>query len=232
MTTKVSVVFVVGFVMFLGFIKELPHTLLLSMIDQLIWLKNKAILLVAIMLIVMFIIDLPKTAKVKILVSPVDAKITLNQEVYSAGEKKIKPGDYKIKIEREGFKAQETELKISRGDQKYIYYCLTPEDNNKNWFKEHQKDDETCNQIEQALNEIEKNETMTDPIFSITPYHNDDKRYYIDSILNQDNSITNKIKPLSCKADFKKILKQNALNFLKANKIDLDKYKIEYVEDC
>ena len=79
---------------------------------------------------------------------------------------------------------------------------------------------------------IEKNETMTDPIFSITPYHNDDKRYYIDSVLNQDNSITIKIKPLSCKADFKKILKQNALNFLKANKIDLDKYKIEYVEDC
>jgi flagellar biosynthetic protein flhB len=58
MTTKVSVVFVVGFVMFLGFIKELPHTLLLSMIDHLIWLKNKAILLVAIMLIVMFIIGL------------------------------------------------------------------------------------------------------------------------------------------------------------------------------
>lgn len=198
----------------------------------LIKIATAAFFALVVYIIAIFIIDLPKTAKVKILVSPVDSKITLNQEAYSAGEKKIKPGDYKIKIEREGFKTQETEIKISKGDQKYIYYCLTPEDNNKKWFKEHQKDDEVCNQIEQALNEIEKNETMTDPIFSITPYHNDDKRYYIDSILNQDNSITIKIKPLSCKADFKKILKQNALNFLKANKIDLNKYKIEYVEDC
>ena len=74
----------------------------------LIKIATAAFLVLVVYVIVMFIIDLPKTAKVKILVSPVDSKITLNQEVYSAGEKKIKPGDYKIKIERDGFKAQET----------------------------------------------------------------------------------------------------------------------------
>ena len=73
---------------------------------------------------------------------------------------------------------------------------------------------------------------MKDPIFSVTPYHNDDKRYYIDSVLNEDRSITIKIKPLSCKAELKKILNQNALNYLKSKNINLDQYKIEYIEDC
>ena len=73
---------------------------------------------------------------------------------------------------------------------------------------------------------------MKDPIFSVTPYHNDDKRYYIDSVLNEDRSIIIKIKPLSCKAELKKILNQNALNYLKSKNINLDQYKIEYIEDC
>ena len=47
-----------------------------------------AFLALVIYVIAMFIIDLPKTAKVKILVSPVDSKITLNQEAYSAVKKR------------------------------------------------------------------------------------------------------------------------------------------------
>ncbi|MGP1485231.1 MAG: flagellar biosynthesis protein FlhB [Campylobacter sp.] len=58
MVLKVTIIFTIGFIMFLGFIKEIPHTLLLSMMDQLSWLKEKMILLAAIMLIVMFIIGL------------------------------------------------------------------------------------------------------------------------------------------------------------------------------
>jgi flagellar biosynthetic protein flhB len=58
MTLKVTVVFTVGFLMFLGFIKEIPHTLLLSMIDQLSWLKEKMIILASVMLLVMFVVGL------------------------------------------------------------------------------------------------------------------------------------------------------------------------------
>ena len=58
MTLKVTIVFTVGFLMFLGFIKEIPHTLLLSMIDQLSWLKEKMIILASVMLLVMFAIGL------------------------------------------------------------------------------------------------------------------------------------------------------------------------------
>ena len=56
--TKVSAVFGVAFYFFLQFIKELPHTLFLSMFDQLAWLKEKLIILVGVMLLILLVIGL------------------------------------------------------------------------------------------------------------------------------------------------------------------------------
>ncbi|QCD53230.1 flagellar biosynthesis protein FlhB [Campylobacter sp. RM16192] len=58
MITKVTIVFGVGFYMFLSFIKELPHTIFLPMIAQLEWLKEKMIILAFVMLIVLFVIGI------------------------------------------------------------------------------------------------------------------------------------------------------------------------------
>jgi hypothetical protein len=188
--------------------------------------------LLSLFIFVNFLINIKKTAQLNILISPVDAKITINQKQYYNGKQKIEPGNYQVKIERDGFQSVNIEINLSSGDQKYLYYCLTPNNQDNTWYKDHPKDNQTCDEINQALNDILKSETMKDPIFSVTPYHNDDKRYYIDSVLNEDRSITIKIKPLSCKAELKKILNQNALNYLKSKNINLDQYKIEYIEDC
>lgn len=56
--TKVIIVFGVAGIFFFKFIKELPHVLLLSMIDQLAWLKEKMLIIVAVMLLVLFVIAL------------------------------------------------------------------------------------------------------------------------------------------------------------------------------
>ena len=58
MIVKVTLVFGVGFYLFLNFIKELPHTIFLPMIAQLEWLKEKMIILAFVMLIVLFVIGL------------------------------------------------------------------------------------------------------------------------------------------------------------------------------
>ncbi|MFC2588256.1 MAG: flagellar biosynthesis protein FlhB [Campylobacter sp.] len=55
---KVTAVFGVAFYFFLQFIKELPKTLFLSMFDQLAWLKEKLIILVGVMLLVLLVIGL------------------------------------------------------------------------------------------------------------------------------------------------------------------------------
>lgn len=53
---KVSAVFGTAFYFFLTFVKELPHTMFFSMFDQLAWLKEKILILAAVMLLLFMII--------------------------------------------------------------------------------------------------------------------------------------------------------------------------------
>lgn len=53
---KVVAVFSVAFYFFLKFVKELPHTIFYTMFDQLLWLKEKMLIMSAIMLLLFLII--------------------------------------------------------------------------------------------------------------------------------------------------------------------------------
>lgn len=53
---KVCAVFSVAFWLFLEFLKELPHVLLLAMPDQLSWLKEKMLILAGVMMILLLVI--------------------------------------------------------------------------------------------------------------------------------------------------------------------------------
>ena len=53
---KVSAVFGVAFYFFLTFVKELPGTIFFNMVDQLLWLKEKLLILAAVMLLLFMVI--------------------------------------------------------------------------------------------------------------------------------------------------------------------------------
>lgn len=55
---KVGSVFTIAFFFLLQFIKESPHTVYFSIINQLIWLENKAIILIAVMLALFLVLAL------------------------------------------------------------------------------------------------------------------------------------------------------------------------------
>lgn len=55
---KVTLVFIVTFYFLLSFTKELPQTLLFTMFNQLIWLKEKIIILASVMLLLFLVISL------------------------------------------------------------------------------------------------------------------------------------------------------------------------------
>ena len=66
--------------------------------------------LLSFFIFVNFLIKIKKTAQLNIRVSPVDAKITINQKQYHNGKQKIEPGNYQVKIERDGFHSVNMEL--------------------------------------------------------------------------------------------------------------------------
>lgn len=53
---KVSIVFIIAFIVFLRFIQELPRVELYNIVNQLIWLRDKTIILVAVIIIAFLII--------------------------------------------------------------------------------------------------------------------------------------------------------------------------------
>lgn len=53
---KVSIVFIIAFIVFLRFIQELPRVELYNIVNQLIWLRDKTIILVAVVIIAFLII--------------------------------------------------------------------------------------------------------------------------------------------------------------------------------
>ncbi len=55
---KVSAVFVVAFYFLLTFIKELPHVVYYSVFDQIFWLRDKAIILASVMLVLFLVLAL------------------------------------------------------------------------------------------------------------------------------------------------------------------------------
>lgn len=55
---KVSLVFVVAFYFLLSFVKDLPQTLLFTMFSQLLWLREKIMILAAVMLMLFLVISL------------------------------------------------------------------------------------------------------------------------------------------------------------------------------
>ena len=57
-TLKVSAVFIVAYYFLVSFTKELPHTVFFSVFDQLAWLRDKMIILAAVMLALLFILAL------------------------------------------------------------------------------------------------------------------------------------------------------------------------------
>ena len=88
--------------------------------------------------------------------APIDAKIEINQKTYRSGDHRIEPGTYRLKIKREGFKSEEIDFTAEKGKTKYLYYCLTPDQDHQQWFKEHKRDQDICDQVDQALNDIER----------------------------------------------------------------------------
>ncbi|PAF47789.1 flagellar biosynthesis protein FlhB [Helicobacter sp. 12S02634-8] len=54
-TLKVFVAFCVGFLIFAGFLGELEHIALFSAFDQMLWLRNKALILIGVLLLLFFV---------------------------------------------------------------------------------------------------------------------------------------------------------------------------------
>ena len=182
-------------------------------------------------ILIAWIINIPKTATIEVIVAPSDAKILIGEKRYKNGTHKIEPGDYSIAVTRDDFSPYASEFSIEEGETKKLLVCLNEIDGN-TWYDEHKEDDDICRKAAELASEEYKKEKQTADIYSVTPYNSYDDGFNIVAYEDEEKGTIIKITLLSCKEARREALKPNALKWLKKHNVDPEQYTIEYANGC
>lgn len=171
-------------------------------------------------------------ATLKVLVAPEDAKVLIGGKRYRNGEHHVKPGNYDVKITREGFEEYTGQLSIEEKGYGEVYFCMNNTDG-VDWYSNNEKYAHLCDVVNEHQYDKETAEKFSDKIFSVTPFHSYEKGFNIDAKLDDETKkITVTIEPLSCRYERAKALEKNALEWLEKAGIDINDYEIVYYEPC
>ncbi len=127
------------------------------------------VILLLILIFIGIIMSKPN-ATLDILVTPLSAKILINDEEYSNGTYNLEPGEIMAVISKDGFTSQEIKLDLVEGETTKLYTYLLPADGSFDWYLNHEEDMMVLNTIgdaiayEEGMSYIEKN-----PIIEILP---------------------------------------------------------------
>ena len=182
-------------------------------------------------ILIAWIINIPKTATIEVIVAPSDAKILIGEKRYKNGTHKIEPGDYSIAVTRDNFSPYASEFSIEEGETKKLLVCLNEIDGN-TWYDEHKEDDDICRKAAELASEEYKKEKQTADVYSVTPYNSYDDGFNIVAFEDEEKGTIIKITLLSCKEARREALKPNALDWLKRHNVDPEQYTIEYANGC
>ena len=182
-------------------------------------------------ILIAWIINIPKTATIEVIVAPSDAKILIGEKRYKNGTHKIEPGDYSIAVTRDNFSPYASEFSIEEGETKKLLVCLNEIDGN-TWYDEHKEDNDICRKAAELASEEYKKEKQTADIYSVTPYNSYDDGFNIVAYEDEEKGTIVKITLLSCKEARREALKPNALEWLKKHNVDPEQYTIEYANGC
>lgn len=182
-------------------------------------------------ILIAWIINIPKTATIEVIVAPSDAKILIGEKRYKNGTHKIEPGNYSIAVTRDDFSPYASEFSIEEGETKKLLVCLNEIDGN-TWYDEHKEDDDICRKAAELASEEYKKEKQTADVYSVTPYNSYDDGFNIVAYEDEEKGTIIKITLLSCKEARREALKPNALDWLKRHNVDPEQYTIEYANGC
>lgn len=173
------------------------------------------------------------TVSVEIVVAPSDATIMVGDKQYQNGSIKLKPGTYRVSIERDGFESYADEQTFESGKSYKIYQCLAQTDSNGTFYTDNADENDICYKVQEYELSRAEAELYSDKIYEVTPYHSYDKGFNIDPYKNDDGSITIKITTLSCNAERREALYRNALEYLTDNGINPNDYAgVEHLNGC
>jgi hypothetical protein len=81
------------------------------------------------------------SASLTLIAAPHNARILLNgKEVENKKTLQVRPGEYEIRLERDGFDGEERKITVRGGDEVRLMFALLPSDGNYAWYIENPED--------------------------------------------------------------------------------------------
>jgi len=185
--------------------------------------------LIVMILFFVWLIEVPKTGKIEVVVAPTSAEILIGGKPFRNGTYRIEPGAYDVEITKDGFEKYADQITVTKDATTPLMVCLAKNEGNDEYYAANEEDQKVCYTVEEYLAEkLEEEKFGSEEIFNVAPYHSYEKGFYIDPYFDENDKVHIKITLVTCSAERAEGLKQNALEWLKNQNVNLDKYALEY----
>ena len=172
------------------------------------------------------------SSKIEILVAPTSATITIDGKQYKNGEYELSPGQYEVSIEKNGFETYNSIIVVADQHKTYIATCLTPNQNNEDYYETHPEDSGICQSAEELASASAWDQNaLLDNIFEFTPFHNDANGYYVDPYYNDEKKLIVKITFKNC-TEKAETLRDRAYMWMREQNLNPDNYTFEESWNC
>jgi hypothetical protein len=184
--------------------------------------------------VVLFIVrSIIYSANLRMSIAPNNATITLNGKKIKNKNQQIRPGDYVLRVEREGFDAEEEEFSVAKGETHDVLIALLPSDGNYEWYKENERDQIIFDgMITRKQDEAMREAYESDPIMRILPYT--DTSFGLTFIVeaSYNDGIELLIRLNTCSDMVAENYKERALLWIASQGFRPENYHITYVTLC
>jgi hypothetical protein len=173
------------------------------------------------------------SANLTMSVAPNDAVITLNDKIISNKNQRIRPGDYVLRVEREGFETQEEEFSVSRDETFDAWIALLPTDGNFDWYNNNPRDAMILDgSFQREQDAIIRNAMDSNPLLALLPYTENEFGliYIIEASYN--NGVQLLIRLNTCSDMVAENYKERALLWIASQGFRPENYPITYVTLC
>lgn len=203
-------------------------------LKKIIIIASTAIALIIVISIYFIIDNASKTATVTFMIAPLSAEVKLNGQSYNTNDTyRIKPGNYTLSIEKNGyFEPYYEEFIINDNETKDFYISLEPIEGT-DWYELHPEDSMSLDAIIDEEETI-KSDYIEDnyPLFGILPIsvdYYDNESAYVYYIISYD--LTDYENPIVLIKDYTGGNYENALNRIRLEGYNPENYTIEYRDE-
>lgn len=181
------------------------------------------------------------SVEIEILVAPASSTIQLNGKNYKNGEHRLRPGDYKVKIEKDGFQNYETDFTAKANSKVEIGIILRELDSNGTFYRDNPSDASIAQAIGDRNFERDIDKAAKEnPIGRIAPYGKktgaaQQVDYWRLDIKWTDGKLDYLIvsSKFACGSkEIKESIKNDALKYIRDNGFNPEDYKVHYDLRC